>query len=472
MLIPVVLSGGIGSRLWPLSRVDYPKQLQPLTHPELTMLQQTVLRSCSIPDIQSPLVICNEQHRFMVGEQLSQIEFESSDILLEPEGRNTAPAIALAAWYALSKSEEATLLVMPADHVIEDAAAFEKAVLDAAQIAEDGYLLTFGIVPTAPETGYGYIKAGQLIGSAYKVDQFKEKPSLALAEEYLASEDYYWNGGMFVFKASAFLAELKQLAPQIHSATKQAIQGATLDMDFIRINKEAFATSPAESIDYAIMENTTKAAMVPLNASWNDIGSWGALWEATHKDANGNAIHGDVVLHETKNSLIYAQNKLVSAVGVEDHIIVQTDDAVLVVPRNKAQNVKQIVEALANSGRSQVNHHRQVFRPWGWYDSLDAGERFQVKRILVKPGAKLSVQKHHFRAEHWVVVKGTAQVTNGDNEIILKENESTYIPIGVKHSLRNPSDDEPLEIIEVQSGSYLGEDDIVRFEDLYGRIKG
>ena len=469
-MIPVILSGGVGSRLWPLSRGMYPKQLLPLVDQQWSMLQQTIQRANNLTDTQNPIIVCNEQHRFMVGEQCQQMDCEGVTILLEPFGRNTAPAIALAAFQAMINGDDPILIVMPADHVITDQADFQQAVTKANDLATDGKLVTFGIVPDQAETGYGYIKAGQAEGGGFLVAEFKEKPSLEIAKQYLASGDYYWNGGIFVFRASVYLGQLKKFAPEAYAASENAIQGALLDLDFIRIDEAAFEKSPSISVDYAVMENTDMAMVVPLDAGWNDVGSWAALWEVSEKDENGNAVHGDVLLDNTKNSHIYAETKLVSVVGVEDLIIVETDDAVLVTKRDQAQNVKKIVEKLTQQGRSQINHHRKVYRPWGWYDSVDAGEGFQVKRIQVKPGAKLSVQMHHKRAEHWVVVKGVAEVLNGETTSLLHENESTYIPIGVTHSLKNPSETEPLEIIEVQSGSYLGEDDIVRFEDEYGRI--
>jgi len=449
----------------------YPKQLLPLAHDEYSMLQQTIRRVADIDGVKSPLVVCNEEHRFMVGEQLQQLDVSEATILLEPEGRNTAPAIALAAWSSMMGEGDATLLVMPADHVIADRAAFTAAVLNAAELAAQDKLVTFAIVPTSAETGYGYIKSGASLECGFELAEFKEKPSLELAEQYLESGDYFWNGGIFAFKASVYLDELKKFAPEIYRVTKQAMSGAKPDLDFLRVDAESFAQSPSDSIDYAVMEKTSKAAMVPLEAGWNDVGSWSALWDVSEKDGNGNAVHGDVLLHDTTNSHIHSETKLVSTVGVDGLVIVETDDAIMVANRDRSQQVKKIVEQLKDQNRSQVSHHRKVYRPWGWYDSIDAGDRFQVKRIQVKPGAKLSVQMHHHRAEHWVVVRGVAEVLNGDETTILHENESTYIPIGVTHALRNPSENDYLEIIEVQSGSYLGEDDIVRFSDQYGRAK-
>lgn len=469
-MIPVVLSGGVGSRLWPLSRGMYPKQLLPLVKSGVSMLQQTVLRVRDNDGTQAPIIVCNEEHRFMVGEQLHQSGVGDAKIILEPEGRNTAPAIALAAFAAAQLDPEEVLLVMPADHVVIDEAAFNRAVDNAVLLAKKGCLVTFGIVPTSAQTGYGYIKAGASVEyDAYQVASFREKPDLATANEYIDAGGYYWNGGIFVFTASAYLDELKMLAPLVYSAAEAAMSGERIDLDFIRIDEAAFSKSPDISIDYAVMEHTDKAVVIPLDVGWSDVGSWSALWDVSDKDENGNALVGDVLTHDTRNTHIYSENKLVSAVGVEDMVIVETADAVMVASKSESQNVKEIVKQLKAANRSQVSHHRKVYRPWGWYDSIDSGERFQVKRIQVKPGARLSVQMHYHRAEHWVVVSGTAEVLNGDETILLRENESTYIPIGCTHALRNPSESLPLEIIEVQSGSYLGEDDIVRIEDEYGR---
>lgn len=470
-MIPVILSGGVGSRLWPLSRDLYPKQMLCLADDKWSMLQQTVQRAEGLTGTEPPIIVCNEEHRFMVGEQLHQSSCEGATILLESKGRNTAPAIALAALYALRSDQDAILLVMPADHVIADYAAFKKAVGTAEKLAEKGFLVTFGIVPDKPETGFGYIKAGEPIANGFKIAEFKEKPSLDNAAKYLADGGYYWNGGIFMFQAATYLAELQQYAPAVYAAAVKAIAGTTSDLDFLRVDVEAFSKSPSISIDYAVLEKTDKAVMVPLHAAWNDVGSWAALWDIADKDANGNAVTGDVLLKNTRDSYVYSENKLVATLGVADLIVVETADAVLVAGRDQAQHVKELVAELDRHERPHVKHHRKVYRPWGWYDSVDHGEGFQVKRIMVKPQAKLSVQMHKFRAEHWVVVKGVAEVLNGEQTIILHENESTYIPIGSKHSLRNPSHTDDLEIIEVQSGSYLGEDDIIRFEDQYGRAK-
>ncbi|MBL4670966.1 MAG: mannose-1-phosphate guanylyltransferase/mannose-6-phosphate isomerase [Arenicella sp.] len=468
-VIPVILSGGVGSRLWPLSRGKYPKQFLCLVDPKLSMLQQTVGRSIGIDGIGPSVIVCNQEHRFMVGEQLQQVGIKDAQILLESEGRNTAPAIALAALSVAEKNPNELMLVMPADHVIRDLDAFHKAINVASALAKEGSLVTFGIVPQGPETGYGYIKAGVGKDGGFDVAEFKEKPDKKTAQQYIESGDYYWNGGIFVFTASAFLEELKRFEPEVYDAAEKAMSKAIPDLDFIRIDEVAFASSPSISIDYAVMERTAKAKMVALDAGWNDVGSWSALWDVSDKDENGNAITGDVIVVDTRNSHIYSENKLVSVVGVDNLVVVETDDEVLVTDRDHSQNVKAIVNQLESLKRTQISHHRKVYRPWGWYDSIDSGDRFQVKRIQVKPGAKLSVQMHHYRAEHWVVVRGMAEILNGEQTIVLKENQSTYIPIGAKHSLRNPSETEVLEIIEVQSGSYLGEDDIVRFEDNYGR---
>ncbi len=467
-MIPVILSGGVGSRLWPLSRGMYPKQLLSLVDVEKSLLQQTVERGVMVAPDKPPIVVCNEQHRFMVAEQLQQSN-RLATIILEPEGKNTAPAIALAAHQAMLNGEDPLLLVMPADHVIVEGDGFHSAVQAASRLAEQGKLVTFGVVPTHAETGYGYIKAGEPFLQGSLIEEFVEKPIHGQAQAYLDEGGYFWNGGIFLFHASAYLRELSEFVPDVYAASFEAIQNAQQDLDFLRVDAESFAASSSISIDYAVMERTSSAAMVSLDAGWNDIGSWSALWDISEKDLQGNATRGDVLLVDTSNSHIYAESKLVATVGVDNLVVVQTDDAILITNRTRSQDVKLVVEKLALSDRHQTDHHRKVYRPWGWYDSIDAGERFQVKRIMVKPGAKLSVQKHNHRAEHWVVVSGEAEVLNGNATFILKENESTYIPIGVTHSLANPSKSTPLEIIEVQSGSYLGEDDIVRFDDQYGR---
>jgi len=464
---PVVLSGGSGTRLWPLSRGAYPKQFLPLTS-DNTMLQETLLRLRGISGMSAPLVICNEAHRFMVAEQLREIDTKPHAIMLEPVGRNTAPAVALA---ALAVDPDEILLILPADHVIDNIAVFHSVVEQAICEAEKDHLVTFGIVPSGPETGYGYIQAKKEESEAtsHKVNCFVEKPDLATATEYLDSGDYYWNSGMFVFKASRYLDELERFNPQMLAACKTAYINAKEDADFTRVDRAAFEACQADSIDYAVMEKTDSAVVIPLDADWNDVGSWAALWEIAEKDSNGNALKGDVLTHDTKNSYIHSDQKLIATIGVSDLVIIESDDAIMVAPRDRVQEVKEIVAQLKAKKRSECDVHRKVYRPWGYYDSIDNGERHQAKRIFVKPGAKLSLQMHHHRAEHWIVVKGTAQVTRGDEQFFVSENESTYIPIGTIHSLENRGAI-PLEMIEVQSGSYLGEDDIVRFEDRYGRV--
>jgi len=466
-MIPVILSGGSGTRLWPLSRGQYPKQFLPLVSSH-TMVQETILRVRAVPGLKAPIAVCNEDHRFMMAEQLWEIGIKPSAIILEPVGKNTAPAVAMAALSA--ESEEEVLLVLPADHVIADTAAFHRSIMQAATLAEQGFLVTFGIVPAEPETGYGYIKRDAVQhGDAFKVASFVEKPDLETARRYLQNGDYFWNSGMFAFTAGSFLRELEKFNPQMLSVCRQALKAAKVDMDFTRLDKAIFSSCPADSIDYAIMEKTDKAVVIPLDAGWNDVGSWSALWDVTEKDASGNAISGDVMAVDTRNSYIYAENKLVTVIGLDHLIVVETKDAVMIADKNRVQEVKQIVDQLKKLKRSEAETHKKVYRPWGHYDSVDDGERHQTKRIVVKPGAKLSVQKHHHRAEHWVVVKGTAMVTKGDEKLLITENESIYIPLGVVHCLENPGVI-PLEIVEVQSGSYLGEDDIVRFDDQYGRV--
>jgi len=466
-MIPVILSGGSGTRLWPLSRGHYPKQFLPLVSSH-TMVQETLLRLAGLEGFKAPLAVCNEDHRFMMAEQLWEIEAKPSAIILEPMGKNTAPAVAMAALTAASGDD--ILLVLPADHVISNLDAFHAAIGQAKALAGQGFLVTFGIVPTEPETGYGYIKRDTLQhGSAFSVAAFVEKPDAETAKDYLQSGDYYWNSGMFAFKVDTFLSELEKFNPKMLACCKQALKAAKVDLDFVRLDKEIFSTCPADSIDYAVMEKTDKAVVIPLDAGWNDVGSWSALWDVTDKDAFGNAISGDVLTVDTHNSFIHAQSKLVAVVGAHDLVVVETDDAVMISPKDRVQEVKEIVAQLKALGRSEANIHRKAYRPWGHYDLVDTGERHQTKRIVVKPGAKLSVQKHHHRAEHWVVVKGTALVTKGEEKLLITENESIYIPLGIVHCLENPGVI-PLEIVEVQSGSYLGEDDIVRFVDQYGRV--
>ena len=472
MLTPVILSGGAGTRLWPLSRELYPKQLLALTG-DRTMLQQTALRLDGL-GAAAPIVICNDAHRFLVAEQLRQLGVEPRATVLEPFGRNTAPAIALAAHAALqagagdSSAPDPVLLVLPADHVIRDLPAFQKAVRAALPAAELGRLVTFGIVPTAAETGYGYIQHGAPDGAVYRIARFVEKPLLERAREFVKSGDYYWNSGMFMFRARRYLEELERWAPRIAQVCRTVYQSAKTDLDFTRIDPTAFDECPSDSIDYAVMEKTADAVVVPLAAGWSDVGSWAALHESSESDNRGNVTRGDVIAEDSDGCFLYSESRLVCVVGLKDHVVVETKDALLVAPRNRVQDVKKVVARLKQEGRYEHSLHREVFRPWGSYDSIENGARFQVKRLSVKPGATLSLQMHHHRAEHWVVVSGTARITRGDEVFLLEENQSTYIPIGVRHRIENPGKI-PLHIIEVQSGSYLGEDDIVRFEDAYGR---
>ncbi|TAN08192.1 MAG: mannose-1-phosphate guanylyltransferase/mannose-6-phosphate isomerase [Rhodanobacteraceae bacterium] len=469
MLIPVILSGGSGTRLWPLSRKNLPKQFIALTGDQ-TLFQQTVARTLALNGTAAPIVVCSEEHRFLVAEQLRALKVDGTSILLEPVPRNTAPAIALAAWQALARNQDATLLVLPADHLIGDTVSFAAAVGKALPLADAGWLATFGIRPTGPETGFGYIQRGEpLVAGGFKVARFVEKPDAAVAQGYIAAGDYEWNSGMFLFKAQRYLEELQQHAPAMHAASKAAFDAAQADLDFIRIDKDAFAASPDNSIDYAVMEKTTHAAVVPVSCAWSDIGSWDALWAASERDTDGNRLEGDVIAIDSRNCFVRGtERRLVAMLGLEDTVIVDTPDAVLVAPRARVQEVKRLVEKIKADGRQEHMFHRKVYRPWGSYDSIDMGDRFQVKRITVKPGAALSLQKHHHRAEHWVIVSGTAEVTRDKEVFLLTENQSTFLPLGAVHRLRNPGK-MPLELIEVQSGSYLGEDDIVRLEDVYGR---
>ena len=466
-LTPVILSGGAGTRLWPLSREMYPKQLLALAGKQ-TMLQETVTRLAGIEGAGDPVIVCNEAHRFTVAEQIRTLSMHAAGILLEPVGRNTAPAVALAALQAQKLDPEAVLLVAPADHVVRDVRIFQQAATVASELALKGKLVTFGIVAHAPETGYGYIRRGDGSGPAYPVAEFIEKPPLDLARQFVASGDYYWNSGMFVFKASRYLDELGAFAPDILEASKAAFEAATTDLDFVRIDKAAFEKCRADSIDYAVMEKTRDAIVLPLDAGWSDVGSWASLFDALHADEDGNVLRGDVLVHDTHDCYVHSTSRLVTAVGMDDHVIVETKDAVLVAPKERVQDVKELVAKLKKSGRGESSLHREVFRPWGSYDSLDAGDRFQVKRLSVKPNGVLSLQMHHHRAEHWIVVQGTARITCNDKTFLLSENESTYIPIGATHRIENPGKVD-LHIVEVQSGSYLGEDDIVRFQDNYGR---
>ena len=466
-VIPVILSGGAGTRLWPLSREMYPKQLLALTGKQ-TMLQDTVARLATINGALPPIAVCNEAHRFTVAEQIRALRVQASAILLEPSGRNTAPAVALAALKAQDLSADATLVVAPADHVIRDVHKFSQAADVAVSLAQNDKLITFGIVAHAPETGYGYIRRGEGAGPAYPVAQFIEKPPLDLAVQFVATGDYFWNSGMFVFKASRYLAELQHFAPDILAACTAAYEAAKADLDFVRIDKPEFIKCRSESIDYAVMEKTQDALVLPLDVGWSDVGSWSSLFDALPADEEGNVLQGDVLTHDTHDCYVHSTSRLVAAVGMEDHIIVETKDAVLVAPKDRVQDVKDLVAKIKKSGRTESALHREVFRPWGSYDSIDSGDRFQVKRLSVKPGGVLSLQMHHHRAEHWIVVQGTARITRNDQTFLLAENESTYIPVGATHRIENPGK-VPLHIIEVQSGSYLGEDDIVRFEDNYGR---
>jgi mannose-1-phosphate guanylyltransferase / mannose-6-phosphate isomerase len=469
MLIPLILSGGSGTRLWPISRKNLPKQFLSLAGSE-TLFQQTVERALGLTDAAAPVVVASDDHRFLAAEQLLTLGIRNANILLEPVARNTAPAIAVGALQAMTRDPKAILLVLPADHLIGDAASFSEAVAKARPLAEKGWLVTFGIRPDRPETGFGYIRRGKALDeSTFQVEQFVEKPRLDLAERYVASGDYDWNSGMFMFRADRYLAELNTHAPAMLAAARAAFDKADVDLDFIRLEATAFATAPSDSIDYAVMEKTSQAATVPVACQWSDIGSWDALWLAAQKDAEGNHFEGDVIALDTKGSLVRSHDRhLVAAIGLEDVVVVTTPDATLVARRDASQDVKRIVEQLKAAGRTEHDLHRVVHRPWGTYDSLESGDRFQVKRIVVKPGAALSLQMHHHRAEHWIVVKGVAEVTCDDKVFLLAENQSTYLPLGSKHRLRNPGK-VPVELIEVQSGSYLGEDDIVRFDDVYGR---
>jgi len=468
-LRPVVLAGGSGTRLWPLSRKSYPKQFVPLAG-DGSLFESTLDRLEGF-DHAGPIVVCNEEHRFLVAEQIRQEAAAHTSILLEPAGRNTAPAIALAALESIEHGEDPVLVVLPADHAIPDRKAFSTAVEQAVEAAADGALVTFGVEPRSPATGYGYIRAAAGEGTR-PVEAFVEKPDRATAERYLAEGGYYWNSGMFVFRASAYLEELERRAPEILGAVRSAFAGRAEDRDFVRFDTRSFEATPAESIDYAVMEHTDRAVVVPLDAEWNDVGSWRALWElgqsSGRADAAQNVAHGDVITNDVERCYLHAEHRLVAAVGLSDCVVVETADAVLVASRDRAEDVKKLVERLEADGRAEKDTHRRVYRPWGSYEGLDDGERFQVKRIIVKPGGQLSLQMHHHRAEHWVVVRGTARVTSGEKSFLLSENESTYIPLGTTHRLENPGHI-PLELIEVQSGSYLGEDDIVRFEDQYGR---
>jgi len=452
--------------LWPLSRKNKPKQFLTLFG-DNTMFQETLKRLEGVPDLQAPIVVCNKDHRFMVAEQLHELNVENSDIILEPIGRNTAPALAIASLQALALGEDPVLLVLAADHEIKDLPAFRMAIETAKSQAEAGFLVTFGIVPTEPNTGYGYIQADEKAQTS-KVKAFVEKPNLVTATQYVDSGDYYWNSGMFMFKASSLIAELDKYSPSILASCRDALSKGTQDLDFVRLDEKSFAACPSGSIDCAVMERTDKAVVVPLNAGWSDVGSWSSLWECVGQDSNNNALHGDVMVDAVTDSYVHSEHRLVSVIGLDHVVVVETADAVMVASKDSAQNVKSIVNRLIEEKRTEAENHRLCYRPWGHYDSVDAGERFQVKRITVNPGASLSLQMHHHRAEHWIVVAGTAEVTCGDKVMLLSENESTYIPLGTKHRLSNPGKT-LLKMIEVQSGEYLGEDDIIRFEDEYRR---
>ncbi|WP_201276853.1 mannose-1-phosphate guanylyltransferase/mannose-6-phosphate isomerase [Microbulbifer sp. ALW1] len=471
VIMPVILSGGSGTRLWPLSRKLFPKQFLALVG-ECSMLQDTCKRLIGIESL-APLLICGDDHRFTVAEQLREAKVSHTGIVLEPAGRNTAPAVALAALQSMQqRTEDPLLLVLAADHVIKDVAAFQSSVSRAIPLAQAGKLVTFGIVPTAPETGYGYIRKAAALDdseSAFTVEEFVEKPDLETAQEYLRTGDFYWNSGMFMFRASRFLDELRQFRPDILSACEQAMRNASFDVDFVRPEKSAFLACADESIDYAVMEHTRDAVVVPMSCGWSDVGSWSALWEISEKDEAGNTSRGDVILQDSQNCFVQSDRKLIATIGLDSVVVVESDDAILVAAKDRVQDIKKIVERLKSDQRSEAQVHRKVYRPWGYYDSIDSGARFQVKRIVVNPGAQLSLQMHHHRAEHWIVVSGTAMVICGEKEFMVTENQSTYIPLGEVHRLENPGSI-PLELIEVQSGSYLGEDDIVRLKDRYARV--
>ena len=469
-ITPVILSGGSGTRLWPLSRKQYPKQYLPLVG-DNTMFQETILRLSGLDNLADPIIVCNANHRFLVSEQCQQIDITNPTILLEPIGRNTAPAIAAAAMQSLKEKDNSVLLVLSADHVIQGVEAFHYAINIAFKQAQDGKLVTFGIVPTDANTGYGYIKSSkENIDGSYKVEEFVEKPDLETARSYLEQGNYLWNSGMFMLQADVLIDELSEQSPNIVSSVIDAVSNAEKDLNFIRLDKKTFESSPSDSIDYALMEKSDNVVVVPLDAQWKDIGSWSVLHDIGTKDTNGNVIKGDVIVQDTTNTYINANHHMVATIGVDNLIVVDTPDATFIAAQEKAQEVKSIVEVMQSNGRNEGTTHRKVYRPWGWYDSIEVGKNFQVKRLHVNPGAKLSLQMHHKRAEHWVVVSGTATAINGEDVLTLTEGDSTYIPIGTTHGLENKTN-EQLEIIEVQSGTYLGEDDIIRFEDIYGRSK-
>jgi mannose-1-phosphate guanylyltransferase / mannose-6-phosphate isomerase len=478
MIIPVIMAGGSGTRLWPLSRQFYPKQLMKLVD-QNTMLQNTALRMMGLEGLEDPIVICNNDHRFMVAEQFREINITPASIILEPIGRNTAPAIAVAALKALSTYDDPVMVVLPADHYIQDISSFHAALQTGFQFAMLGKLITFGIVPHAPETGYGYIRKGEEISSDKKeaigndqgaavIREFVEKPDKETAEKYIASGEYFWNSGIFMFRASDVLSECEKYVPEIVAACKGALQHGEADLDFFRLDQDAFEACPADSIDYAVMEKTSQGVVVPFDSGWNDVGSWEALWQIGKKNKNNNVIKGDILTHNVRDSYLHATGRMIAAVGLEDHIVVETADAVLISPRNEVQDVKKLVDQLKQKQRDEALNHKKEYRPWGLYEEIAGSESFQVKRVTVKPGAVLSLQKHFHRAEHWIVVRGTAHVTRGNDQFVLKEDQSTYIPLGIEHRLEN-REKVPLEIIEVTSGSYFGEDDIIRLDDAYGR---
>ena len=474
MIVPVIMAGGVGSRLWPVSRKQYPKQFVSFQPGSASLFQQSLLRLADYENLGPPIVVCNAEHRFLVAEQIRSLDplSDESDatIILEPEGRNTAPAVALAALSAAQSDENPVLLVLAADHLIENIEKFHEAVTAGAALADDNKLVTFGIVPAKPETGYGYIKRGEATTEGFVIDSFVEKPDLETAQTYLDSGEYYWNSGMFMFTANTYLKALEINAPDILNVCNEAWTACKDDLDFKRIPEEVFKRCPSDSIDYAVMEKTADGVVVPLDANWNDLGAWSALWEHSEGDKQGNVTRGDVMLNDVKNSYIHAESRLVSIIGMDDTVVVETPDVVLVSDKNRVQEVKHIVDRIKQSGRHEADAHVRVYRPWGSYESLADGLGFQVKRITVNPGESLSLQLHHHRSEHWVVVQGNALVTNGDKELHLKENESTYIPAETRHRLENQGNEE-LVLIEVQCGEYLGEDDIVRFDDIYGRTQ-
>jgi mannose-1-phosphate guanylyltransferase/mannose-6-phosphate isomerase len=474
-ITPVILAGGSGTRLWPLSRQLYPKQFLSFSDGN-TLFQETILRLVNIGLNQPPIVLCNEDHRFIVAEQLKQIDVSANTIFLEPVVRNTAPALAVSALKAFKDDRDAILLVMPSDHFIGNLKAFDQAIRKGAEFAALDNLVTFGIVPAAPETGYGYIRKGVSLTAnadmpaAWRIDRFVEKPNLAVAEHYVSSGEYLWNSGMFMFKASKLIDEMKNFAPSIMNACEAALEKGQSDLDFYRLDFDSFSASPSDSIDYAVMEKTSSGVMIALESDWNDLGSWESLWQTGEKDKNNNVLHGDINLHDVTNTYVHASSRLVTAIGLDNHVIVETGDAVFISPRDRVQEIKAVVDNLKKDNRSEVIAHKKVYRPWGSYETVEESDCFLVKRITVKPGAKLSLQKHNHRSEHWVVVKGVALVTKGEEEFTLRENQSVYIPVGMAHRLENKNE-EQLELIEVQCGSYLSEDDIVRMDDIYGRAR-